>query len=129
MYSGTGNTLPFTCVESEFEAFTWLSETRPGNSSDVSLGRLWTQGAITAQTCFERAKETGSLINTAFGARDLISVVDALEEDRMLRYWGELFPEIGSTRQRADDTTSQECHMAQLWEPLSPPCFRIELTN
>jgi hypothetical protein len=81
-----------------------MSELRPGNSSDVSLGRLWTQGEISAQTCFERADETGSLINTAFGARDLISVVDALEEDKMLRYWGELFPKIRSTGQQADGT-------------------------
>jgi hypothetical protein len=30
----------------------------------------------------------GSLLGTAFVARDLIQVVDGLEEDGMLRYWG-----------------------------------------
>jgi hypothetical protein len=60
-----------------------------GNSSDVALGRLWARGAIDADICFKKANETGRLIGTAFVARDLISVVDALEEDGMSRYWGE----------------------------------------
>jgi len=66
-----------------------LSELIFGNSSDVALGRLWTRGAINAELCFQKSNETGSLIGTAFVARDLISVVDAIDEDGMLRYWGE----------------------------------------
>jgi hypothetical protein len=58
------------------------------NSSDVALGRLWARGAIDAHLCLENANETGALISTAFVARDLISIVDGLEEDGMLRYWG-----------------------------------------
>ena len=63
------------------------------NSSDVSLGTLWARGTIVSQECFDNANlgEGGSLISTAFVARDLMSVVDALGEDGMLRYWGELF--------------------------------------
>lgn len=68
-----------------------LSETVPSNSSDVTLGRLWARGEIDAHLCLENANETGQLISTAFVARDLISIVDALEEDGMLRYWGSFF--------------------------------------
>lgn len=59
------------------------------NASDVSLGTLWARGSIISQECFRNSNETGSLISTAFVARDLMSVVDALGEDGMLRYWGE----------------------------------------
>jgi len=53
------------------------------------LGRLWTQGAINSDFCFQKSNATGSLICTAFVARNLISVVDAIDKGRMLRYWGE----------------------------------------
>jgi hypothetical protein len=66
-----------------------VSEVVSGNSSDVALGRLWARGAINSNLCFQKSNATGSLIGTAFLARDLISVVDALDEDGMLRYWGE----------------------------------------
>lgn len=85
---GTGNTLPFSCTDNDIEGDTMLSELILGNSSDVALGRLWTRGTINAELCFQKSKATGSLIGTAFVARDLISVVDALGEDGMLRYWG-----------------------------------------
>lgn len=65
-----------------------LTEKVPSNTSDVALGRLWSRGSIDASLCLENANETGALISTAFVARDLISIVDALEEDGMLRYWG-----------------------------------------
>jgi hypothetical protein len=66
-----------------------LNELKFGNSSDVALGRLWMQGAINSDLCFQKSNATGSLICTAFVARNLISFVDALDEDGMLRYWGE----------------------------------------
>jgi hypothetical protein len=66
-----------------------LNEWILGNSTDVALGRLWARGEINANICFKKANETGRLIGTAFVARDLISVVDALDEDGLLRYWGE----------------------------------------
>lgn len=88
-YRGTGNTLPFSCVDNDLEANILLNELILGNSSDVALGRLWARGAINADNCFKMANETGRLIGTAFVARDLMRVIDALEEDGMLRYWGE----------------------------------------
>ncbi|KAF4631629.1 hypothetical protein G7Y89_g6499 [Cudoniella acicularis] len=85
---GTGNTISFSCVNNELDMATLVSEFVLGNSSDVALGRLWARGAIDANLCFSMSNETGGLIGTAFVARDLISVVDALGEDGMLRYWG-----------------------------------------
>lgn len=58
----------------------------PGNQA--ALGRLWARGAVNAKICYENGNKTGGLLGTAFVARDLMSVVDALDEDGMLRYWG-----------------------------------------
>lgn len=58
------------------------------NASEVELGNVWAQATMFAERCAEKMSETGPMINTPFGARDLISVVDALGEDGMLRYWG-----------------------------------------
>jgi len=88
-HRGTGNTLPFSCVNNSLDTATLLNELILGNSSDVALGRLWARGTVNANLCFAQSNTTGGLIGTAFVARDLISVVDALEEDGMLRYWGE----------------------------------------
>lgn len=88
-YRGTGNTIPFSGTDNDVDTNNMLNELKFGNSSDVALGRLWTQGAINSGLCFQKSNATGSLIGTAFVARDLISVVDALDEDGMLRYWGE----------------------------------------
>jgi hypothetical protein len=76
-------------VDNDWEALNIINELLPGNSSDVALGRIWARGTINANICFEKSNKTGHLIGTAFVARDLISVVDALEEDGLLRYWGE----------------------------------------
>jgi hypothetical protein len=87
-HSGTGNTIPFSCVDDVVEAVTLSKEIVLGQSSDVALGRICAAGEIRAHMCFKKANETGRLMGTAFVARDLISVVDALKEDGMLRYWG-----------------------------------------
>jgi hypothetical protein len=86
---GTGNTIPFSCTNNNVDTNNILIELKFGNSSDVALRRLWAQGAINSDLCFQKSNATGSLIGTAFVARDLISVVDALDGDGMLRYWGE----------------------------------------
>ena len=49
---------------------------------------LWATAANDSALCKERMAKYGSYIGTAFVARDLMSVVDALGEDGMLRYWG-----------------------------------------
>jgi len=57
----------------------------------VAPGRAWGAGKILSETCFAAQNKTGRFIGTAFVARDLMRVVDALGEDGMLRYWGQLF--------------------------------------
>ncbi|KAM0322587.1 hypothetical protein ACHAQA_009435 [Verticillium albo-atrum] len=44
--------------------------------------------ALIFQTANKRAMRQGSLISTAFAARDLMEIVDAVEDDGLLRYYG-----------------------------------------
>lgn len=87
---GNGNTIPFLCDSTDLEAQDFLNGiSQTPNASDTQPGRSWARAQVDAERCVARNSETASLIGTAFGARDLISVVDALGEDGMLRYWGE----------------------------------------
>lgn len=87
---GVGNTIPFLCASDDLDAQYFLnSQIRLPNASDTQLGEAWANAQVNAETCFKQNNETAGLIGTAFGARDLISVVDALGEDGMLRFWGE----------------------------------------
>ncbi|TAQ86409.1 hypothetical protein B7494_g5254 [Chlorociboria aeruginascens] len=83
---GTGNTLLLSCGETVLDAA--ASAVTLSNASDVALGENWAAGGIISYDCFQNGNATGSLMGTAFVARDLISVVDQLGEDGMLRYWG-----------------------------------------
>jgi hypothetical protein len=65
-------------------------QTALSNQSDVAAGATWAVATLDAQVCLESEADTGRFLGTAYVARDLIRVVDALEEDGMLRYWGEL---------------------------------------
>jgi hypothetical protein len=42
-----------------------------------------------AQACSKTLGNDGTLLGTAFTARDMVRIVDALGEDGLLRYWGE----------------------------------------
>jgi hypothetical protein len=53
---------------------------------------VWARSTIYDQNCAAHQNKTGSLIGTAFVVRDLFQVVDALNEDGLLRYWGESLP-------------------------------------
>ena len=85
---GTANTIPFTCADSDLDLYTAATAFRMGNSSDVARAQTWAQAGAYSQQCLNKESETGDLIGTGFVARDLMSVVDALGEDGMLRYWG-----------------------------------------
>lgn len=63
--------------------------TVPRADEPVGLGRFWARSTILADQCGRRQNRTGELIGTAFTARDMASVADALDEDGQLRYWGE----------------------------------------
>ncbi|KAI5863924.1 alpha/beta-hydrolase [Durotheca rogersii] len=84
----SGSRLSFNCYQNELDALSFFLSQVPANQSEGQLGRLWAQGTINADTCLRTQNKTGSLISSAFTARDIMQIVDALEEDGMLRYWG-----------------------------------------
>jgi hypothetical protein len=67
-----------------------MNEFRSGDQADTALKRLWVRGSVDANIChqFGNANKTAEFIGTASTARDFMTVVEALEEDGMLRYWG-----------------------------------------
>ncbi|KAH8807550.1 TAP-like protein-domain-containing protein [Xylogone sp. PMI_703] len=85
---GTADTLTMSCLNDTER--TEFNDKYPlfSNASDTAPGEIWASNGILADICYERKKDIGSFVSTAFVARDLISVVDALGEDGMLRYWG-----------------------------------------
>lgn len=88
---GTGKTIPFNC---NLTGMPLTLETRdvPGVTAQLSLEdaleEYWPDNQVTAERCYEEMNATGSLIGTAFVARDMLKIVDALDEDGLLNYWG-----------------------------------------
>ena len=58
------------------------------NMTDMLLSEGWVKGVQFAEQCFEGNEDIGSFLSMAFVARDMLSIVDALGEDGMLRFWG-----------------------------------------
>ena len=91
--SGTGDTLLFECFPDETARAAYYASvsTLAANASEVELGKVWAHQEWLAATCANSPNATavGELIGTAFTARDMIQIVDALGEDGMLRFWGE----------------------------------------
>ncbi|KAI1801215.1 alpha/beta-hydrolase [Daldinia bambusicola] len=83
-----GSKIPFQCFENELDAWSYYLNQIPANSSDVELGKQWAHASFLANTCLRTQNKTGSLVSSAFVARDMMQIVDALGEDGMLRYWG-----------------------------------------
>ncbi|KAI1099023.1 TAP-like protein-domain-containing protein [Jackrogersella minutella] len=85
---GTGNTLRFSCWPNDTTGyFSALGNTLAG-AADTAQGKLWAEGTIIADQCYNQLKGTGDKVGMAFAARDMMSIVDALGEDGKLRYWG-----------------------------------------
>ena len=86
---GTGETLPFLCynsTEERTEAYTGIPNT--WTASDAALGLVWASKQISGARCLLQKPEVGELLGTAFVARDIMRVVDALEDDGMVRFLG-----------------------------------------
>ncbi|KAK6063972.1 TAP domain-containing protein [Seiridium cupressi] len=87
---GTANALGYSCFENDVER-ALVSAQYPlvvGDASEFELGTLWANSKILANYCEARTQNISEFIGTAFVARDLMQVVDALGEDGLLRYWG-----------------------------------------
>lgn len=93
MSRGTGNTLTFSCYNDTLTrtVSTLSLKEELVNSSDTAVGRIWAAGKVLSDTCLGRLKGNSSLVGTAFVARDMMQIVDALGEDGKLRYWGKSF--------------------------------------
>ncbi|KAF5004614.1 hypothetical protein FDECE_8889 [Fusarium decemcellulare] len=98
---GTGRTIPFSCSKNK-------SSSKKSRRDQKSLAKeaiaqrplaqadlweyvkkeRWEAMTTLADTCYETEQEHGRLIGTAFTARDMMKIVDALDEDGKLRYWG-----------------------------------------
>ncbi|KAH8731112.1 TAP-like protein-domain-containing protein [Phaeosphaeriaceae sp. PMI808] len=87
---GTGDTLLINCYPKPIDRLLSSSLFFP-NSSDAALDTVWASLQQYAETCCQNAKGVSELIGTAFVARDMMQVVDALSEDGMLRYWGQSY--------------------------------------
>lgn len=93
---GTGNTIPFICNTTApgAGATTPLSKRdeelvlASANLTDVFLRGGWEVMGAVATTCAEQVDSSAELIGSAFSARDMMQIVDALGEDGLLRYYG-----------------------------------------
>jgi len=49
-------------------------------SSDAAVGRLWAEGKSLADRCYEKLKDIGEYVGTAYTTRDVMQIVDAIDE-------------------------------------------------
>ncbi|KAH6629591.1 putative hydrolases or acyltransferase [Boeremia exigua] len=91
---GTGRTIPFDCTPSNTTASKvkrgQYNFTIPQNDAYGELQRkLWDEGGVFAEDCANTPgnADIGPYIGTAFVARDMLSIIDALGEEK-LQYWG-----------------------------------------
>ena len=87
---GTGSTITFSCYENETARETEAPSLPLLNSSDTATGQAWASAEIMSALCNHSKPEIGQLLGTAYVARDMNEIMEALEEDDMLRYWGKL---------------------------------------
>lgn len=89
---GVGKTIPFECYETPEERALGSSEYRMeavmSDSYDGALNEIWANTGAFASRCGEAGKDIGEFVGTAFVARDMMQIVDALDEDGLLRFWG-----------------------------------------
>lgn len=89
--SGTANTISFQCADHPMNTYSLLADgMKFGDNSTSNLSRLWATAQATANQCadYNNATNIGDKISTPTLARDMMSVVDALQQDGLLRYWG-----------------------------------------
>ena len=92
LYRGTGYTIPFSCYnDTDARTAAYLAFPVLFNSSDTGLGEIWAGRRAFAKACFESNPDNGELLGTAFVARDMIRIAEALDEDGLLRYCGKSF--------------------------------------
>ena len=90
IFSGVGSTIMFECFDTPTErALAFGPFQGLANSSDTALGSLEASAVYIAETCYEKNREYGEMLGTAFVARDMLRIAEAIDDDGLLRYWGE----------------------------------------
>lgn len=121
MFSGTGSTLPYSCYSNDTDRALAYQYEFNVNASDAAIGETWVRAGNTAGACALNYKY-GPYVGTAATARDHMSVVDALDQDGLLHYYG--MPPT-SLRGQSLIVSMQEVPTEPLLEPPSPQCFLI----
>ncbi|KAE8352399.1 TAP-like protein-domain-containing protein [Aspergillus coremiiformis] len=90
---GTASTLTASCFANQTQRATAVLQTRlsdfPTPADEMALGKQWAGSVLMGDTCsHSQLKDHGRFMSTAFTARDLMQIVDAVSDDGMLRYWG-----------------------------------------
>ena len=96
---GTAHTLPFLCNISGLGTSLSSPSIRKRDISlahpdwvNIMLGQSpsngWNYATLVADTCAQDNAEFGQYISSVSTAKDVISIVDALGEGGLLRYWG-----------------------------------------
>ncbi|KAK3196202.1 hypothetical protein K4F52_000582 [Lecanicillium sp. MT-2017a] len=86
---GVANTIPHYCFDTAQEFTDFIQAQTWYDANDTSMEDLWDRATEDVQTCLEAHEKIQPFLGTAFVARDLLSVAEALGEDGMLRYWAE----------------------------------------
>jgi hypothetical protein len=89
---GTANTLTFSCFANPTERALagYRLPIYPGEDYEGSLADSYANMQAFSNICEEYNKDSKNpeLLGTAFVARDMLRIVDALKEDGLLRFWG-----------------------------------------
>ncbi|CAO2658414.1 Nn.00g061370.m01.CDS01 [Neocucurbitaria sp. VM-36] len=89
---GTGKTLPVECFATPLEELQAGLTLPPSiDAYDTALGTTFAITKVIADSCYENMGEVGALMGTAYTARDILQVVDALGEDGLVRFWGQSY--------------------------------------
>jgi hypothetical protein len=86
---GTGKNNPISCAENDLDLLSLRDDFKL--DAERSLGRLWAATEVFSERCMRTQADIMPFVGTASVARDLMRVVDAMEEDGMLRFWGQTF--------------------------------------
>jgi hypothetical protein len=86
---GVGKNNPISCAENDLDLLGLRDDFKL--DAERSPERLWAASRVFGERCKRTEAEIMPFIGTASVARDLMSIVDAMEEDGMLRFWGQTF--------------------------------------
>ncbi|KAL8768837.1 MAG: hypothetical protein Q9209_005018 [Squamulea sp. 1 TL-2023] len=86
---GVGNTIPLSCFANDSSRATYNHKAPLYlNASDTAIGAIWAARQTLVRSCFENAKDIGELVGTGYVARDIMQIVDALDEGGLLNFLG-----------------------------------------